>query len=106
MNSSLISYTGLLDRSFNAKLVMELNSPRIYVQNTEETKHSTDGLEINSSNVISLGEHAPLGTKNERREFGSSENIALPTVFEGRITNGRKVSQHEKLSNIDGKFYY
>lgn len=106
MNSSLVSFNGLHSGSFRAKLGMELNS-RSHVKNGEEAKRSNDvgkDFEINSSNLIM--KPASSETKNERTfSFGSTENLTLPTVFEGKITNERKVSQHEKLSTI-GKFLF
>ena len=104
MNSTLISYSGLHNNSFRIKLAMEPNSSN-YVQTGDEKRRSDDvreDIENNSANVPtrpSLSE-----TSGERRGFGSAEHLALPTVFEGKITKERKVSKHEKLSTI-GKIF-
>lgn len=107
MHSSLISYSGLhCNSSFRTQLAMELNSTN-YVQIGDEKKRSNDArkeIETNSANVLtrpSLSE-----TKNERTGFGSIEHLALPTVFEGKITKEGKVSKHEKLSAIGKMFYW
>ena len=104
MNSTLISYSGLHDSSFRIKLAMELNSSN-YVQIGDEKRRSNDArehIENNSANARttpSLSE-----TRGEWRGFGSAEHLALPTVFEGKITKERKVSTQEKLSTI-GKIF-
>lgn len=104
MNSSLISYNGLHNNSFRTRLAMELNSPN-YVQTGREKKRSNDAckdLETNSANVIMRPSSSE--TKNQRTDFGSTEHLALPTVFEGKITMERKVSKQEKLSTIGKNF--
>lgn len=105
MNSfSMISYNGLQNSSFKAKLAMELHSHG-HVQNGEVAKRANDvlkDLEVDSSNVTK--EAALLGTKNERTDFGSTEHLALPTVFEGKITKEKKVTKQEKMSNI-GEYF-
>jgi len=106
MNFSLISYSGLhFNNSFRTNLAMELNSTN-YVQSCDEKKRSNDKrkeIETTSTNVQT---RPPLSeTRGERTGFGSTEHLALPTVFEGKITKERKVSEHEKLSTI-GKICY
>lgn len=79
---------------------MDLNF-NICQPDTNEKKHSTDDLRIKSTHVINLGENAhAIGTQNGKKEFGSSEHVCLPTVFEGKITHERKVLQKEKLTNM------
>lgn len=79
---------------------MDLNF-NICQPDTNEKKHSTDDLGIKSTHVINLGENAhAIGTQNGRKEFGSSEHVCLPTVFEGKITHERKALQKEKLTNM------
>lgn len=81
---------------------MEFNSCS-HVQNGEETKRSKEEIEMNSSSLIM--KPAISETKNERTfSFGSTEHLALPTVFEGKITNERKIS--EKLSTVGKLFFY
>ena len=104
MNSSLISYSGLHNSSFRTKLAMELNSTN-YVQIGDEKKRSIDAgkdIEANSANVLTRP-YLPE-TRNERAVFGSTEHLALPTVFEEKIPKERNVSKHEKLSTI-GKIF-
>ncbi|PFX26263.1 uncharacterized protein LOC111329186 [Stylophora pistillata] len=100
MSSSLLSDNELRDLSLDAKLGMDLNF-NICQQDTDENKRSTHGHGIKSANVINLGENVQaVGTQNGKNEFGSSEHVSLPTVFEGKITHERKVSQQEKLTNV------
>lgn len=76
---------------------MDLNF-NICQPDTNEKKHSTDDLGIKSTHVINLGENAhAIGTQNGKKEFGSSEHVCLPTVFEGKIT---QLLQKEKLTNM------
>ena len=105
MNSSLISYSGLHNSSFRTKLAMELKSTN-YVQIGDEKKRSNDAgkdIEANSANVLTRP-YLPGETRNERAVFGSTEHLALPTVFEEKITKERNCSKHEKLSTI-GKIF-
>ena len=106
MNSSLISYSGLHNSSFGIKLVsMELNSSN-YVYIGDEKRRSNDAREDMENNSAANVRTRPSlsETRVERRGFGSAELLALPTVFEGKITNERKASKHEKLSTI-GKIF-
>lgn len=76
-----------------------------YVQTREEKKRSNNArqdLETNSAN--GLTRRSLFETKSKRSDFGSTEHLPLPTVFEGKITKKRKVSKHEKLSTI-GKIF-
>lgn len=104
MDSSLISYSGLHNSSFRTKLAMDNSSS--YVQTREEKKRSNnarkDPVETNSANVLTR--RSLFETKSRRTDFGSTEHLPLPTVFEEKITKERKVSKHEKLSTI-GKIF-
>ena len=75
------------------------------VQNDKGTKQENDaGKDITNNSTIM--EPSSSETKNEKTFiFGSAENLVLPTVFEGKITNERKVSKHEKLSTAGELFY-
>lgn len=84
---------------------MELNSTN-YVQIDDEKKSSNDEckeIETNSANVLTRP--SLYETRGERTGFGSTEHLALPTVFEGKITKKRKVSEHGKLST-SGKIFH
>ena len=103
MDSSLISYSSLDNSSFRTKLGMDNTSS--YVQTREEKKCSNNArkdLETNSANVLTR--RSLFETKSKRTDFGSTEHLPLPTVFEEKNTKERKVSKHEKLSTI-GKIF-
>ena len=106
MNSSLISYNGLHNSSLRIKLAaMELNSSN-YIHTGDEKRRSNDAREDMENNSAANVRTRPSlsETRVERRGFGSAEHLALPTVFEGKITKERKVFKHEKLSTI-GKIF-
>ena len=107
MNSSLISYSGLHNSSFRIKLAsMELNSSN-YVHIGDEKRRSNDArpedMENNSAANVRT-RPSLFETRVQRRGFGSTEHLTLPTVFEGKITQERKVSKHGKLSTIGKTF--
>ena len=107
MNSSLISYSGLHNSSFGIKLAsMELNSSNyVYIGDEKRRSHDARPEDIENNSAANVRTKPSLSeTRVQRRGFGSAERLALPTVFEGKITRERKVSKHEKLSTM-GKIF-